>query len=1336
MKSLKDKLKNFGHEDDNNWDIVKKRKATDTLRNRDVYNQQQLKRGKEQKPQTMTSRLIFIGIFAILAGIASMLVIGICQYGLAVINNMGKKGFDIDKLNLIYFLLAINKPKLLGFIVCGGLVFAFMYPIAQRNLAAQNATTDNSDINTYTDDQHIALPEEIMRKFPPFPDAGAHSWESVSSMISHAALLNKGIKTVEMTKRYGDDMLEVKGTDKLVPVKEAKKKGLKGEIVAYKGEPIYDDDGSRVKEKLPMFDKKYMEALFTASGDPHDKNIRRYFDARKIPYNPGGKNRDRYGAGDKNAPKTWADFINEDWEIPDYETQRPGGVYLVDTDPVNTMVLAITRAGKGQTVIEPTIDMWTREKRPSNMLMNDPKGELLKKFYVPGTYRGFQIVQFNLINVLNTDIYNPLVLAATAAQEGNFAKCSTYVENIADVFFPTEGQSDPFWPTAANNAFKRVAFGLIDYYLEESKEIRLRGQAKGIDERVIDTQIDHMWGKVTLYNCYQFFVRLSSKKIKNPINKLKEDDKSGKVSEEVKDKLADRGIDEDSPVFDQEKQKMLQEMSDKAKKEAELWNDQPEIDELSLYFNATDLLPRNSMRDLVTNANNSLKAMGGSDKTISSVYGIAITSMAFFTDPTISTLTSGTPSQNVDLAGISFPRRIGFRFAADFAKKNHLVGQQAVWQAYSDPEFKESLGPEFYHEGQINSTLWALFYFKGIFPKQAAYLKCTTRNMMTQMETHEFYFKFVKNFQTNLSGRTYLKDPILGTKIIRDGTLYEMRPAGNKYCIGHSVFKTTQLVDISAAMHTAEVNMPIVQQTMVRYTEKPKMIFVVTPPHLMSYAKIILILIKQLVDLNFEQSYMTKGNQKPLYKMKFMLDELGNLQSSGHGISGFQTMLSIGLGQDQQFTLILQTLQQLRDVYGDSVDKIIQGNTSNIVFLKSTDDSLIETLEKMSGKTHVSKASSKTVTRDLEKIIMQNEGKISTTISTTEVPVISYNDMAYISERNSIVFRAGDSPIWNRNEMILPMSWRLYGNTIKQPGHDYTFATLPTLSTAKDFDVRMNQPNFEDMLHKRLSQALVAGQVEESYKEAYGYTDDQIQKLDPDDYSDEIMRMINVSVNGYESAEDDPNSVDNPENMKYLLGQEDEENSYTDDGSDENAGDDSVSTPHDDSVRNLINSAETNDEQIEAIDKAMQQVKHLQEKKFVDGTIAPIDLVDKGGAVSHNLDERLIRIFTTRPGDFKQDDENFIVDKDGSLWDSQHEYCYIKAGDKSIQRKAEDMLNDAKKEKDKKVFENDQGAIDSLPRSYEVNDSFYRFLAKQDSWLNIANGAIEQELARDNDNIG
>ena len=57
-------------------------------------------------------------------------------------------------------------------------------------------------------------------------------------------------------------------------------------------------------------------------------------------------------------------------------------------------------------------------------------------------------------------------------------------------------------------------------------------------------------------------------------------------------------------------------------------------------------------------------------------------------------------------------------------------------------------------------------------------------------------------------------------------------------------------------------------------------------------------------------------DMEPVLRTGETICELGNLQSEGHGISNFQTMLSIGLGQEQQFTLILQTLQQLRDVYG------------------------------------------------------------------------------------------------------------------------------------------------------------------------------------------------------------------------------------------------------------------------------------------------------------------------------------------------------------------------------------------------------------------------------------
>lgn len=224
--------------------------------------------------------------------------------------------------------------------------------------------------------------------------------------------------------------------------------------------------------------------------------------------------------------------------------------------------------------------MWTREKRKNNIVVNDPKGELLVKFFVPATVRGYEVVQFNLINPLNTDIYNPLGFAAESAREGDFTKAASYIENIGDIFFPKEGADDPMWPNAANNAFKRSAFGLIDFYLEEEKRVRKQAELSGKSEKALMQELDDLWGKVSLYNAYQLFVVLSAKKSTDPeVIKLDED-------EEVKEK-----------------------------------------DFLTLFFDATAKLPANEMRKLVQNTDNALRAMAGSDKTIASVYGIALTAV-------------------------------------------------------------------------------------------------------------------------------------------------------------------------------------------------------------------------------------------------------------------------------------------------------------------------------------------------------------------------------------------------------------------------------------------------------------------------------------------------------------------------------------------------------------------------------------------------------------------------------------------------------------------------------------------------------------------------------------
>ena len=1292
-----------------NFQKLKGRSTSEKNQYRDVYEDQQLERSQIADKQSFTSRLILCIFLSLFIAAAVYFLVSFVVYGLDAIKVISGKA-TVGGLSGTDALRAIPISRYIspGFanMVAAGLSFiAFMglfVQIFKRNLKAQNLMNDTTDINQYQNDQHIMLPEEMHEMFDFAPNVGGHFPAEVSSMLSHMMLSNKGVKKIKFAKRYDKDVI-----------------GEDGEVEYYKGEAMMDDDDEIIFETVPFFDEKFGEALYDASGMPKDKLMRKYFDSTNIIYNPGNENRDKTKDAD-----TLCDLINNTWTFPEYEPQRPSGAYVVDTAPVNTMILAMTRAGKGQTYIEPVIDLWTREQSPHNMVINDPKGELLVKNYVRGTVRGFQIVQFNLINAMKTDIYNPLGLAAEAAREGNFKECAMYVNNIGDVFFPVAGGDDPVWPNAANNAFKRAAYGLIDYYLEEENALKAFAERTGMDETTLETKLDVMWGKVTLFNTYQMFVQLTAKKMKNPGTELNERMKNKEFAPGPDGPDGD-GLDDDAyfakwgrPRWDDDEF-----LAYKAGVEAKmpLWEDKPESDLSALYFSATRKLPRNGMRALVNDADASLKSMAGAEKMMASVYGIAITAMAFFTDPTISTLTSGTPSQNTDLGGLSFPRRFGVRFNLDYMNQYHIMGMQARWMSYEDAGFTKPLGKDFAHDDTVSREGWARYYFKGKYPKNLAYIKLEIINPQTNMLIRQFFFEFKKSFQMSLDARYYITDPVLDEKIVKNGILTELSPKKQpdgtvKYVKGKTYFNQEKIADVLGGGGLTEVKTPAITRTLAKYSEKPRMVFLVTPPHLMKYAQLILILIKQLVDLNFDKSYMTKSSQKPLYKTRYMLDELGNLQSDGHGIANFETMLSIGLGQEQQFTLILQTLQQLKDVYGDSVDKVVQGNVANIIFLKSTDDSMLDTLQKMSGTTHRSFTDSKSITKDVEKLMLQTEGKVTYTMTTKEVPVISYNDMAFLPERNSIVFRAGNSPIWNRNETILPMSFRLFMNAITQPGKDYSLQTIPTLSSAMDFDVRKNMPDFARMVDMRMNQAAVVDSCIKRYKEVYGYDDFAIEQLDPDIYSGEILDMVNTHLRAMQNAE------------REAAGDSDEYDA-DDYGEFEDSG---LSAEEIFELQfdrdEFMADVEDNTEVTEIVAERERMKASMEGVKYAKGLITKADIIGMDGVTPiRTLDKELLKAYHEVKGDMWAD-SRFFSNRHGSLYSSDGSVEYISQNDMS-----EDLrrINEASEDEESRVYAEGEVTAEEISSfgSYTITDEFYRFLAGLNKW-SFANGRFDDELAR------
>ena len=407
------------------------------------------------------------------------------------------------------------------------------------------------------------------------------------------------------------------------------------------------------------------------------------------------------------------------------------------------------------------------------------------------------------------------------------------------------------------------------------------------------------------------------------------------------------------------------------------------------------------------------------------------------------------------------------------------------------------------------------------------------------------------------------------------------------------------------------------------------------------------------------------------------------------------------------------------------MDKIVQGNTSNIVFLKSTDDSMLDTLQKMSGVRHRTYTDSKTITRDMQSLLKmtQNEAKASYTMTTKEEPVISYNDMAFISERNSIVFRAGDSPIWNRNETILPMSWRLFSNTIKQPGKDYTLQTIPTLSTAMEFDVRKNQPNFKKMLEKRMEQAYIAEDACKSYQEAYGYSDYDIEQLDPDNYSDEIMDLIYSTLNPEEVkavVNADPNDKSNTpsdddliEMFDYVYGNQDNK-------------DNGKFTVEQD-IYNEFDHIEENKDQVKATAEEMVKQKEAGVMRYA-GRMISRDMIVSPMGVNHNLDADIVKIYKDIRSKMEKDNEYFTVNANGDLCSKTGApYIVNLTNSDNIH-----MFNELAKDKYSHVFaDNDMDNSDAQAiSSFKVTDEFLRFLITFPKAWPFADGEFELRMKR------
>ncbi|WP_447402894.1 VirD4-like conjugal transfer protein, CD1115 family [Lysinibacillus sp. fkY74-1] len=152
--------------------------------------------------------------------------------------------------------------------------------------------------------------------------------------------------------------------------------------------------------------------------------------------------------------------------------QEKGRPYrlLIDEGPIHTMVIGITRSGKGETFVFPEIDVLSRAKNKPSLVVNDPKGELAAASYDTLIARGYEVHVFNLIQQYMGMGFNPLQVVIDAWKSGNTSLAQQYANSVGFMLYNDPSAKDKFWSNSAQSLVTAIILALTEDALLTGKE--------------------------------------------------------------------------------------------------------------------------------------------------------------------------------------------------------------------------------------------------------------------------------------------------------------------------------------------------------------------------------------------------------------------------------------------------------------------------------------------------------------------------------------------------------------------------------------------------------------------------------------------------------------------------------------------------------------------------------------------------------------------------------------------------------------------------------------------------------------------------------------------------
>lgn len=943
-------------------------------------------------------------------------------------------------------------------------------------------------LNDNRQDGRVALPSDLDGRYDWFPDAGASVDKEITAILSHSFFTDTGVKRVAQARR-------AEATD--------------AETGVMAGEELYDDDGDLLCDSVPIIDASVADRVFDAygvGGRTEDSLGRRIADS--MPDNAVGRTiaRALRSGGDAGAVRrlvdpentvcrdgrTLAKTIEQDWEFDPEEPARPAGGYRVTDANVHVAITAASRSGKTQNYILALVDCLRRQAKQPNMIVNDMKGQILRNYYAVLEHSGYDIRQLNFFSPAHSDIINPLQNAAESMADGRSAEATSTMLRIAQCFFPKAAGDDSFWSDAARNCYMMLVWMLVDLVLRRDEDIFSRRDAGEMTDSEAQTASDKNWGALSFKNVYGLFRIFASERVRNPANVLKDE------AAALRERAARMGQDDPRAVG---LLRRAAELDDRAANEpcAELWGGKPSLDMLSVYTAALRRFPEDRVREQVRSAGASIDSMKDSEKTIASIYGVASTQMQQFDDENLAYITSGRRSQNLDINSLSFPKRISLRFESSFIRSLKAPnGVLCEFDAYEDDRLERPMGPEFHHAEEVDVYGWVSYIFSGDMPDEAVYIRCTMRDPQRHVKLRDdIYLAFRKGYRTKAEGKILYETPFTRELVVEGGSISEMLMEDGRLTRARSTF-SGEAFDFSRLDEMVEAfeddgdgeprpfpraqrgEICRISELRCAYTERPKAIFFLVDLSKTQFLPVLLVYLHQQFDANVSQAYTKKADQLPQRATYYILDEAGNLRNGNMGIPDLGIKFSLGLEQQQRFTMVWQDKSQLDALY-DKDRGAIDSNTLVELFLKVKEEDVIQEVSKRSGIKHEVHSTSRTHTRDRSKPIGKTKSEVTEQESVVEEPVISANAIKTMEMGQAIVFDSGAWPIFNKLDTVLPPDYLLRERKIEDPYNDYTPITIPSSTGTRPDTLEELAPDWYEVFNRTLE---LSAQMEDA-KEIY-----------------------------------------------------------------------------------------------------------------------------------------------------------------------------------------------------------------------------------------------------------